>query len=65
MATAAARQFSRIESTPVLNIVEIPFRPALELVPENLDTRRQGLVCRWRFDPVERRLVAHWEQGGR
>lgn len=62
MAAAAARQFSKIEFTPVVGVVEIPFRPALELVPGGSDGRRR-LVCRWRFDPAERRLVAHWEQG--
>ena len=60
MAAAAARQLSPIEFAPVVGAVEISPRPALELVPES--PRPKGLVCRWRFDPAERRLVAHWEQ---
>ncbi|MBV8650956.1 MAG: hypothetical protein JO255_05780 [Alphaproteobacteria bacterium] len=59
---AAARQLSSIEFTPVVDAPEISPRPVLELVPERPDGRRKGLVCRWRFDPAERRLVAIWEQ---
>jgi hypothetical protein len=59
---AAVRQSSPIESFAVGSILEIAPRPTLELVPEAPDGRRKGLACRWRFDPVQRRLVAIWEQ---
>jgi hypothetical protein len=59
---AAVRQLSPIKLALVVGAPEISPRPALELVPESPDGCRKGLVCQWRFDPAERRLVAIWEQ---
>src|SRR5262249_29616304 len=66
MAAAAARQVSPIDFPGAIGPVEILPRPLLELVPTGAGGGEgtKGLVCRWHFDPVERRLVAHWEQRG-